>query len=259
MCRWCSTPLAHGAVVCHKCQRSQKRIIEYLRYWAPIVGLLAVFSSGLNYIYPSISDWVRSYLHPSIEMTYLATETTDSIISNVGPSDVFLTTLWVVPVAKELQEHRLHYPINKLLRHGTVLALDLESASTKYAKANPDLPPFRVLPIIPMNAIDKLEGLLRINDPNVTTAIYDEDNEIFKTAQEMLHQVEEAAQKRTTQLVDNKETVYSLQYACKLDFVHRYSEDLSPYIFPCKGMYAIRSEIAKLLGTEGTRTVGEAR
>ena len=258
-CRWCRSTLADKAGFCHRCQRSQKRAIEYLRYWTPIVGLLAVFFSGLSYIYPDISAWARSYFEPSIEMKYFATETTDSIISNVGNSDVFLTTLWVTPVASKLQGHRIHYPINKLLRHGTVLALDLESARTKFAKANPDIGPFQVLPIVPRNAIGSLEKLLKENNLNVTTAIFDESNAIFKIAEEMLDTVVMSKHQRNRHLMEMRGVIYSLRYECELEFVHRYSEKFSPYVFPCKGIYATRGDLAKLLGASERGNRGDVK
>ena len=242
-CRWCLSEIKQGARVCIECKKNQSRVIEYSRYLLTLSALLAALLSAATYVQPTVESWIRSYLTPELEVNAFQTETDRSVIVNVGPSDVFIQHVTATP--KESDGPLVHlssffHVVNQRLQHGEVLKLDLESDRTKLQKRSMEPTFFNRMLLVPERIEKVLMERLKIGDPNVRIVIFGKDHPLLPSADELV------AKAGSIQGQSENIEILSYPYLCTVDFLHRYSETLSPYEFSCVGFIETTYSILEL-------------
>ena len=242
-CRWCFSEIRQGARVCIECKKNQSRVIEYSRYLLTLSALLAALLSAATYVQPTVESWIRSYLTPELEVNAFQTETDRSVIVNVGPSDVFIQHVTATP--KESDGPMVHlssffHVVNQRLLHGEVLKLDLESDRTKLQKRSMEPTFFNRMLLVPDRIEKVLMERLKIGDPNVRIVIFGKDHPLLPSVDELV------AKAGSIQGQSEEIEILSYPYLCTVDFLHRYSETLSPYEFSCEGFIETTYSISEL-------------
>ena len=233
VCTWCHSNIPVGAKVCRTCHRHQRRVYERLKFLLTVSGIIAVLISAIAFVYPRAEQFVRSFLQPQIKVNYFATDTHNSIVENIGPSDVFLRYVMIEPITSELRTYRKFHAVNKRLKHGEVISLDLTSGSTGrkiHSSASSD---FRDLPAVPENFLRNLKRRWNENDPDVTIRVYGPDHAMLSAAQEMISDKYGAVGENTSY-----PNLYNISHKCVLHYSHRYSETHGPHEFECVGIFA---------------------
>ena len=242
-CRWCLSEIKQGARVCTECKKNQSRAIEYSRYLLTLSALLAALLSAATYVQPTVESWVRSYLTPEFEVNAFQTETDRSVIVNVGPSDVFVQHITATP--KDTDGPMVHlsnffHVVNQRLKHGEVLKLDLESDRTKLQKRSMEPTFFDRMLSVPKDVERVLLERIKVGDPNVRIVLFGGDHPLLPSADGLV------ARLGSIQGQSQEIEILSYPYLCTVDFLHRYSETLSPYEFSCVGFIETTYSISEL-------------
>lgn len=225
--------------MCRECNRYQNRIFEYSKFWLTISGLLGATISAITYVYPSIESFVRSYLEPEMEVITFATETKKSIIRNIGKSDVFIEYVRASPVHPKIIPNEIHHIVNKHLRTGESVTLDLESKETKQIHKSTDKP-YTLFPMGPRAIQEELAERFR-NNEGVRIAIHSEDHPTIESVYRIANGTQVDQRDVDKMMVD-----LSIPYKCRVYFRHRYSKEKSPFSFPCIGYFEINFDFREL-------------
>ena len=130
--------------------------------------------------------------------------------------------------------------VNQRLQHGEVLKLDLESDRTKLQKRSMEPTFFDRMLLVPERIEQLLMERLKIGDPNVRIVIFGKDHPLLPSADEL------AERAGSIQGQSEEIEILSYPYLCTVDFLHRYSETLSPYEFSCEGFIETTYSILEL-------------
>lgn len=233
VCTWCRSNIPVHAQVCRTCHRHQRRIYERVKFLLTVFGVVAVLISAITFVYPSLEQFVRSFLHPQLRVSYFATDTHNSIVENIGPSDVFLRYVTIEPITSELRAYKEFHAINKKLNHGEVISLDLTPGSTGRVMQSSTSNVFLDLPAVPANFLQSLKGRWNEKDPDIIIRVYSPDHALLSAAQEMILDKYGAAGEDK-----NYPHLYNISHQCVLHYSHRYSETLGPHEFECVGIFA---------------------
>ena len=235
ICIWCRSNIPVNAKVCRTCRRDQRRIYERIKLILPVSGIVAVLISAIAFVYPSAEAFVRSFLYPKINISHFATDTRDSIVENIGPSEVFLRYITIEPTASELRTHRKYYVINKKMNHSEVVSLNLTHNSTGRLTQPSDSGSFLDHPAAPKEFLDNLKEQWNQKDPNIMIRVYGPDHPLILIAQEMVSAKYGAVEEDV-----GSPSVYNIPHKCALYYSHRYSERLGPHEFECWGIFSVK-------------------
>ena len=235
VCCWCRSNIPVHAKICRTCRRDQRRVYEHIKFLLTVFGIIAVLISAATFVYPSAEALVRSFLYPQLKVSHFATDTRDSIVENIGPSEVFLRHITIEPTASELRTHRKYYVINKKIGHSEVISLDLTHNRSGRLTQPSDSGSFLDRLAAPKEFLDSLKRRWNENDPNIMIRVYGSDHPLILAAQEMVS----AKYGAVREDVSNP-SVYNLSHKCVLYYSHRYSERLGPHEFECRGIFAVK-------------------
>ena len=235
VCSWCRSSIPVNATVCRACGRDQRRIYQHIKLILAVSGIVAVLISAIAFVYPIAEAFVRSFLYPQLRVSHFATDTRDSIVENIGPSEVFLRYITIEPIESELRTHRKYYIINKKINHSEVISLDLTHNRSGRLTQPSDSGSFLDRLAAPKEYLDNLKGRWNKNDPNIMIRVYGPDHPLILTAQEMVSTKYGAAREDVS-----SPSVYNLPHKCVLHYSHRYSERLGPHEFEFWEIFAVK-------------------
>lgn len=238
-CKWCGFTLETNAKVCQKCDRNQCWFLTRSRQAVTVSALLAVIASGLNYIYPPTDRFVRSFYLPELKTSQFETESKNSVLINSGVSEVFVSYISIRPKSSNISrlKHSIYHVVNKKLSPEEILNLDLESITTKRIKRSDRLQPFDLISHGPQILKFNLLKRLRVGDPGVRMVITGDDHHIHETTKILYKN------NNKHQLIEN----ITFPYQCEVHFIHRYSEDTSPFSFDCTGILSSNINVTDLI------------
>lgn len=235
VCSWCLSNIPAHAKVCRTCRRDQRRIYERIKFLLTVFGIIAVLISAITFVYPSADSFVRSFLSPQLKVSHFATDTRDSIVENIGSSEVFLRYITIEPTASELRMHRKYYVINKKIGDSEVVSLDLTHNSTGRLTQPSDSGSFLDRPAAPKEFLDNLKERWNQKDPNIMIRVYGPDHPLILITQEMVSAKYGAVREDV-----GSPSVYNLPHKCFLHYSHRYSGRLGPHEFECWGIFSVK-------------------
>jgi len=235
VCSWCRSIIPVHAKICRTCRRDQRRIYEHIKFLLTVFGIIAVLMSAVTFVYPSIEAFVRSFLSPQLKVRHFATDTRDSIVENIGSSEVFLLYITIEPTESELRTHRKYYVINKKVSDGEVISLDLTHNSSGRLTQPTESGSFLDHPAAPTWFLDNLRERWNQKDPNIMIRVYGPDHPLILTAKEMV-----SAKYGGVGEGESNPSVYNLPHKCSLHYSHRYSERIGPYKFECWGIFSVK-------------------
>ncbi len=119
-----------GATVCQTCDRSQSSAYERGKQLLTFFGVVGAIASATAFVWPFTESILAGFTDPQIEVDFLRTESTDTLIRNIGQRPVVVTHFEARLAPSYGNDLVLSKVINEVLAPGEVVRPDLRSNNT---------------------------------------------------------------------------------------------------------------------------------